>query len=117
MTVRDCMKEYREVGDKMFGSPRFFTSYRFGVVDRTIYKGSKSRKVFQEVAERRTEQMNEGQRRITIASERGLCRTSVPFFGFLGFFFSIPFSYQVECFRVPRSYMKKVIHFWDGLPD
>lgn len=73
MTVPDCMLEYETVAAKVFGRPRFFTTLRFGLVDRTKYKATTLKKVFEDVTERRSE--SKGQRRITFPSKRGLCKT------------------------------------------
>lgn len=83
MTVPDCMLEYETLAAKVFGRPRLFTALRFGLVDRTKYKATDLKKVFEDVTERRSEQTSKDQRRITFPSKRGLCKTLVPF----------PFSY------------------------
>lgn len=77
MTVPDCMLEYETLGAKAFGRPRIFNTLRFGLVDRTKYKADDLKKVFENVAERRSEQTSSDQRRIPFPSKRGLCKTSV----------------------------------------
>ena len=79
MTVPDCKLEYENVGVKVFGKPRYFTTLRWGVVERTKYNAANLKKVFEEVTERRSEQTSKGQRRITFPSKRGLCKTLVCF--------------------------------------
>ena len=79
MTVPDCMLEYETLAAKVFGKPRFFISLNFGVIDRTKYNTAKLNKVFEDVTERRSEQIGEDQSRITFRSKRGLCKTSVSF--------------------------------------
>lgn len=78
MTVPDCMLEYESLAAEVFGRPRFFTTLRFGVVDRTKYEAAKLKKVFVDVTERRRETI-QGQRRIAFPSKRGLCKTLVSF--------------------------------------
>lgn len=78
MTVPDCKLEYEKVAVKVFGKPRHITTLNFGIVDRTKYDAAKLRKVFEEVTERRSEQISHGQR-ITFPSKRGLCKTLVSF--------------------------------------
>ena len=75
MTVPDCITEYENLSQEVFGKPRFFTTLRFGVGNRTKYRAAKLKKVFEDVTERRSEQSEDG--RVTFPSERGLCRTLV----------------------------------------
>ena len=75
MTVPDCISEYETLGQEVFGKPRFFTTLRFGVGNKTKYRANELKKVFENVTERRSEQSSHG--RVKFPSERGLCRTSV----------------------------------------
>ena len=77
MTVLDCIDEYENLGEKVFGKPRLFFTLRFGLGDRTKYKASRLQKVFEDVAARRNEHLTEPDRSITFPSGRGLCNTYV----------------------------------------
>ena len=75
MTVLDCINEYENLGEEVFGKPRLFYTMRFGLGDRTKYKASRLQKVFEDVAARRNEYLAEPGPSITFPSERGLCKT------------------------------------------
>lgn len=80
MTVPDCMSEYESLGAKMFGRPRHFTKLKsVGLRDRPKYSATNLKKVFEDLTERRSEKMSEGQRRIAFQSRKGLCNTLVSF--------------------------------------
>ena len=75
MTVLDCINEYENLGEKVFGKPRLFYTMRFVLGDRTKYNAARLQKVFEEVTARRNEYLAEPDRSITFPSGRGLCKT------------------------------------------
>ena len=76
MTVPDCVHEYRSLGQKVFGKPRFFITINFGVGNRHKYEAARLVKVFKEVTKRRNEKSDgEVYGKITFPSGRGLCTT------------------------------------------
>ena len=75
MTVLDCIDEYENLGEKVFGKPRMFFTMRFLLGDRTKYKGTRLQQVFEDVSARRNEYLVEPDRSITFPSGRGLCKT------------------------------------------
>ena len=75
MTVPDCIAEYKNLGGEVFGKPRFFTTLRFGVVNRTKYKAENLKRVFEDFTARRSEQLSEPHGRVAFPSKRGLCKT------------------------------------------
>lgn len=77
MTVPDCISEYENLGEEVFGKPRMLYTLRYGLGNRTKYKAANLEKVFREVAERRSEQLCQPHSKITFPSERGLCKTLV----------------------------------------
>lgn len=79
MTVPDCISEYDNLGEEVFGKPRMLYTLRYGLGNRTKYKAANLEKVFKDVAERRSEQLSQAHSRITFPSARGLCRTLVSF--------------------------------------
>jgi hypothetical protein len=56
MTVPDCLSEYRKLGERVFGHPRFFHSIRFGFGSRTKYDSKNLEQVFKDVANERLEE-------------------------------------------------------------
>ena len=78
MTVPDCIQEYRNLGQKVFGKPRFFTTINFGVGKMYKYKAARLENVFKDVTKRRNEQPDGDYfGKITFPSKRGLCTTYV----------------------------------------
>lgn len=75
MTVPDCIQEYKNLGEKVFGKPRTFCTLRFGIIPRERYKAARLEEVFRDVAARREEMQSELQRRITFPSGRGMSKT------------------------------------------
>ena len=75
MTVQDCIEEYRNLGEEVFGNPRFFCTLNFGLGDIARYSAARLEKVFESVSARRNEHLPEPDRNITFPSGRGLCRT------------------------------------------
>ena len=75
MTVPDCINEYKSLGEKVFGNPRFFSTLKFGLGDRTKYKASRLEEVFKDVTARRNEYLPESDRSLAFPSGRGLCQT------------------------------------------
>ena len=76
MTVPDCIHEYRSLGQKVFGKPRFIFALRFAVGNRYKYKAARLEKVFKDVTRRREEKSaSNATGRITFPSGKGLCAT------------------------------------------
>ena len=77
MTVPDCMQEYTDLAEKVFGQPRHFSTLRFLIGNRAKYKTTKLENVLKNVTERRTERRISDVRKIMLQSGRGLCKTLV----------------------------------------
>lgn len=75
MTVPDCIDEYKNLGQEVFGNPRIFSTLRFGLGNRTKYKAARLEDVFQRVTAKRNEYLANPDRSITFPSGRGLCKT------------------------------------------
>ena len=77
MTVTDCILEYKTLGSKIFGKPRYFVELKFGMGSRCRYDHKVAEEVFKDVVKRRTEKRSGEtyQQRITFPSGRGLCNT------------------------------------------
>lgn len=76
MTVLDCIYEYKNLGEKVFGNPRFFSTLRFGLGDRTKYKASRLADLFKDVTARRSEYLKDTDPSVAfLPSRRGLCQT------------------------------------------
>ena len=76
MTVPDCIHEYRSLGQKVFGKPRFLIAKNFGVGNRHKYKAARLVKVFKEVTKRRNEKSDgEVYGKPLFPSREGLCTT------------------------------------------
>ena len=75
MTVLDCIIEYRNLAQQMFGKPRVLTR-QIGS-DRYKYNADELEEAFKEFTNRRSEKIQQGEefRRITFPSGKGLCRT------------------------------------------
>lgn len=74
MTVRDCMDEYKKMGDEIFGNPRPIYRRRALVVPWTKYKSSAMENAVMDVTARRCEVL-EGFNPVTLDSIPGLCKT------------------------------------------
>ena len=78
MTVLECIKEYENLGSKIFGKPRFLTRLQFPIVtDRAKYDAEKLKDIFQDVTRKRDQLTKEVHRNTRFPSERDLCRTLV----------------------------------------
>lgn len=76
MPVRDCLHEYKRLGEEVFGKPRFVNTLRFKLGDRKKYSTVKLEKVLQDVAKRHGEEMEDGQR-VKFPMRSGLCKVVV----------------------------------------
>ncbi len=77
MTVPDCLDEYRNLGQEIFGRPRTFFTLRFGLGERYKYKATRLEKVFKDVCKRRNEEPDQAHGKIFFPSAQGLCKTLV----------------------------------------
>lgn len=76
MTIRDCLFEYRKLGEEVFGKPRIISTLGIGVGMRYKYKAARLEKVFKDVSIKRNEKPEpEDMSQITFQSGRGLCAT------------------------------------------
>ena len=76
MTVPDCLFEYRQLGQEVFGKPRKVSTLKFGLGVRYKYKAARLENVFKDVTKRRNEQPGPTETgKITFPSGRGLCAT------------------------------------------
>ena len=76
MTITDCLFEYRNLGQEVFGKPRMISTLRFGLGARHKYKAERLEKAFKNVSVRRNEQPGPNEMsEITFPSGRGLCAT------------------------------------------
>ena len=76
MTIADCILEYENLAQTIFGNPRFFITMRFGLGSRCKYDHEVAERVFQDVIARRNEQ-SPGDRmgNIRFPASRGSCAT------------------------------------------
>ncbi|KAL8788948.1 MAG: hypothetical protein Q9195_007064 [Heterodermia aff. obscurata] len=77
MAVPDCINEYKNLGEEVFGRPRVFSTLRFGLGDRTKYKAARLERVIKDVTARRNEHLAESDPSIRFPSGRGMCKTFV----------------------------------------
>jgi hypothetical protein len=78
MTVLDCIKEYENLGGKIFGKPRFLTELHFPfITTRAKYDATKLKVIFEDVTRKRDQLTKEVHRNTKFPSERDLCRTLV----------------------------------------
>ncbi|MCJ1249551.1 hypothetical protein MMC30_006777 [Trapelia coarctata] len=79
MCVPECQKEYRTLGEKVFGNPHTVTTLRFGIVKRPKFSAANLREVFEDVTARRSELVNQNdfEPKMTFPLKRGVCRTFV----------------------------------------
>ena len=75
MTVADCIHEYENLAEEVFGKPRFFTTLRFAFGDRTKYSADRLQRVIERVTAGRDERVNGSQRRPKFSYRRDLCKT------------------------------------------
>ena len=73
MTVRDCRREYENLGSKIFGRPHHITQLNVGFVKRSKYDASNVENVFQDVSQRRSD-LDEKNRKLTFESRPGVCK-------------------------------------------
>lgn len=75
MTVLDCILEYKNLGEEIFGKPRFWTELHFPIgIHRTKYDANNLKRVFEDVTKRRIEETGQILP-ATFPSERYMCRT------------------------------------------
>jgi len=77
MSVPECIKEYKALGERVFGSPYFFTTLRFGVVKQPKFNATNLKEVFEDVTARRSERANASHERMRFPFKRGVCKTLV----------------------------------------
>jgi hypothetical protein len=53
MTIPDCLHEYKQMGDAIFGNPRHVTRLRTGIVPRVKYDATKMERAAKAVVARR----------------------------------------------------------------
>ena len=76
MTVADCITEYENLAQMIFGRPRFFVAMRFGMGGRCKYDHKAAEKVFQDVVERRNQKVPSGRFvKVKFPMDRGACAT------------------------------------------
>ena len=75
MSVPECIKEYRTLGQKVFGKPRHLTTLNFGIISREKFDAEKLREVFEDVTVRRSEREDVSHQRMKFPIKRGVCRT------------------------------------------
>ena len=59
MSLPDCIKEYKSVGEEVFGWPCFFSTVMFMVGKRENFVAATLKNVFEDVTARRTEHLSE----------------------------------------------------------
>ena len=74
MTVSDCIGEYKSLHSNVFEKPRFFSTLRFGVGDRSQYEAARLEKTFKNIIARHAESELCGSFN-SFPSGRGLCKT------------------------------------------
>lgn len=74
MNVDECLREYENLGAKVFGQPRHLTQLHIPFLHRHKFDAMKAEEVFKEVSRRRSE-YQENEHRIEFRSDRGICRT------------------------------------------
>ncbi|KAF2471780.1 FabD/lysophospholipase-like protein [Lindgomyces ingoldianus] len=77
MTVQDCLYEYKEMGNKIFGKPRLVSQPNTGIISRPKYSASALEEVFKDVTARRCEHVDQRIKEVTFPSMPGLCNTFV----------------------------------------
>ena len=79
MSVPECIREYKTLGEKVFGNPRHLSPLRFVVGKWPKFNAATMREVFEDVTARRSELVNktEFQPKMTFPFKRGVCRTLV----------------------------------------
>jgi hypothetical protein len=72
MTVKDCLEEYRDLGDKIFGNPNFFRKTRG--VPQHKFDSHNLKQVFEDFTYRRAEHRDRFGGPVTFPTKPGVCK-------------------------------------------